>query len=172
LNATGSYISERPDTFQGKPARLVEVRIAPEEVANEGVAVKENMIVAQFWIGANGVPLGALMTHTVKARLMVFLNYERSTRDEMIFGVAGNRLVVLKRDSQGKEQGAGERVRVPSPVHVHAEGLAFTGARRTPELRAGTSALRARPHPPASTARIPSTGTARARPPGGRGWRW
>jgi hypothetical protein len=107
LNATGSYISERPDTFQGKPARLVEVRIAPEEVANEGGGVKENMIVAQFWIGANGVPLGALMTHTVKARLMVFLNYERSTRDEMTFGVAGNRLVALKRDSQGKEQGPG-----------------------------------------------------------------
>jgi hypothetical protein len=36
LNATGSYISERPDTFQGKPARLVEVHIAPGEVANEG----------------------------------------------------------------------------------------------------------------------------------------
>ncbi len=103
----GTFKSERADAWQGKPARLVEVLILPEEAPNDSVAIKENSIAAQFWIGADGVPLGAVTTHTIKARLMVFMTYEKTTREELTFVQAGNRLVVLKRDSQGKEKGPG-----------------------------------------------------------------
>lgn len=102
----GALKSERMDAWQGRPARLLEVLIAPEEAPNDAVSIKET-IVAQFWIGADGVPLGAVTTHTIKARLMVFMSYEKTTRDEMTFAVTANRLVVLKRDSQGKEKGPG-----------------------------------------------------------------
>lgn len=105
--ALGSLKAERMDAWQGKPARLLEVLISPEEAPNDAVSIRDNTIVAQFWIGADGVPLGAVTTHTVKARLMLFMAYEKTTRDEITFAVAGNRLMVLKRDSVGREKGPG-----------------------------------------------------------------
>ena len=99
--------SERNDTYQGKPARLIEVVITPQEVPNDNISIKENMIVAQFWLGPDGVPLAASTTHTVKAKFMVFISYEKTTREEFTFAAINSRLVVLKRESQGKEKGPG-----------------------------------------------------------------
>lgn len=97
--------SERMDTYQGKPARLIEVVFTPQEVPNENVKIKDNTIVAQFWLGADGVPLAASTVHTIKAKFMVFMSYDKVTREELTFSVVANRLVVLKRESQGKEVG-------------------------------------------------------------------
>jgi hypothetical protein len=101
------YRSERTEQWQGRPTRVVEVLISPQEVPNESVNIKENTIVAQFWLGADGVPLAASTVHTVKAKFMVFMSYEKTTREEFSFATMSNRLVVLKRDSQGKEKGPG-----------------------------------------------------------------
>lgn len=101
------FKSERADTYQGKPARLVELVMAPQEEVNQNVSIKENTIEARFWLGPDGVPLGAVTTHTIKAKLMVFMSYEKTTKEEYTFGVVNNRLVVLKREMQGKEKGPG-----------------------------------------------------------------
>ncbi|UOD30803.1 hypothetical protein INH39_03435 [Massilia violaceinigra] len=101
------FKSERADSYQGKPARLVELVMAPQEEVNQNVSIKENTIEARFWLGPDGVPLGAVTTHTVKAKLMVFMSYEKTTKEEFTFGVVNNRLVVLKREMQGKEKGPG-----------------------------------------------------------------
>ena len=101
------FRSERNDSYQGKPARLVEVGITPQEVPNDNVSIKDNTLVAQFWIGPDGMPLAASTVHSIKAKFMVFISYEKTTKEEFTFSVVNNRLVVLKRESQGKEKGPG-----------------------------------------------------------------
>ena len=105
--AISQFKSERADTYQGKPARLVELVMTPQEEANQSVSIKDNTIEARFWLGADGVPLAAVTNHTIKAKLMVFLSYEKTTKEEFTFGVVNNRLVVLKREMQGREKGPG-----------------------------------------------------------------
>lgn len=105
--AISQFKSERADNFQGKPARLVELVMTPQEEVNQNVSIKDNTIEARFWLGPDGVPLGAVTTHTIKAKFMVFMSYEKTTREEYTFGVVNNRLVVLKREMQGKEKGPG-----------------------------------------------------------------
>lgn len=105
--ATGTLRGERMDAWNGKPARLIEVVVVPQEAENDKVSIKENTHVAQIWLGADNLPLAATIQHNVKASLMVFMSYEKSSKEEMSFGVAANRLVVLRREEAGKEKGPG-----------------------------------------------------------------
>lgn len=104
---TGTLRGERMDAYNGKPARLIEVVVVPQEAENEKVSIKENTHVARIWLGADNLPLAANISHSVKASFMVFMSYEKTSKEEMAFAVAANRLVVLKREEAGKEKGPG-----------------------------------------------------------------
>lgn len=99
--------SERNETCHGKPCRVIELLIEPEEVPNDNIKVKENTIVAHYWLGPDNLPIAAVTNHVVNARFMVVMSYEKSTREELAFSVVANRLVVLRRSSQGKEKWPG-----------------------------------------------------------------
>lgn len=99
--------TERMDSYRGKPARLIEVVMTPEEVPNDAIAIKDNTIVAQYWLGPDNLPLAAVTNHVIDAKFMVFMTYNRSVREEHSFGVLANRLVLLKREAAGKEKGPG-----------------------------------------------------------------
>jgi hypothetical protein len=105
--STGTLRGERMDAWNGKPARLIEVVVVPQEAENDKVSIKENTHVAQIWLSADNLPLAANISHNVKASFMVFMSYEKTSKEEMAFAVAANRLVVLKRDEAGKEKGPG-----------------------------------------------------------------
>ncbi|MES2296772.1 MAG: hypothetical protein V4582_06995 [Pseudomonadota bacterium] len=105
--AYSQLVSERADTYQGKPARLVELNITPPDDNNDKVKVKENKHVAHVWLSADGTPLAATVNHSIKASFMVFMSYEKSSKEEFTFAVLANRLVVLKREDQGTEKGFG-----------------------------------------------------------------
>jgi hypothetical protein len=105
--ATAQLRGERMDAWNGKPARLIEVLVVPEEEENSKVSIKDNSHVARIWLGPDNLPLGATIVHNVKASIMVFLTYEKSSKEELTFSVAANRLVVTKREDAGKEKGPG-----------------------------------------------------------------
>lgn len=105
--ALARFKSERMDSYRGRPARLVELVVTPEEIPNDAISIKDNTIVAQFWLGADNLPLATVANHAVDAKFMVFMSYERNAREEYTFAVQANRLVVLKRESQGREKGPG-----------------------------------------------------------------
>lgn len=100
--------SERADTYQGKPARLIELNITPPDDSNDQVKIKENTHVAHVWLDADGLPLAASVTHKVKASVMIFMSIERTSKEDFTFAVANNRLVVTKREDQGTEKGFGK----------------------------------------------------------------
>ncbi|MES2153216.1 MAG: hypothetical protein V4508_25840 [Pseudomonadota bacterium] len=107
--ANGQLKSERADTWQGKPARLIEVQIVPQEEDNDKVKVKvkDNTHLANIWLSADGVPLAANVSHSIKASFMIFLSFEKTSKEEMNFAVVANRLVVLKREEHGKQKAPG-----------------------------------------------------------------
>ncbi len=99
--------SERADTYQGKPARLLELSLVERNPDDEHVSMQENAHVAKVWLGADSVPLAASITHKRKAKVLVFLSFDQQSKEDFSFGVAANRLVVLKRDEQGTAKGLG-----------------------------------------------------------------
>lgn len=99
--------SERADTYQGKPARLLELSLVERSPDDEHVSMKESTHTAQVWVGADSVPLAASITHKRKAKVLVFLSFEQQSKEDFSFSVAANRLVVLKRDEQGTAKGLG-----------------------------------------------------------------
>jgi hypothetical protein len=103
--------SERADTWQGKPARLLELALVEENPDDDKVKMKESTHLAQVWLGADNTPLAASVTHKRKASVMVFLSFEQSAKEDFVFSVVNNRLVVLKRDEQGSAKGFGSDAR-------------------------------------------------------------
>jgi hypothetical protein len=99
--------SERTDSYQGRPARVLELSLVEREPDDEHVSMKENAHTAQVWLGADNVPLAATVTHKRKAKVMVFLSFEQQAKEDFVFSVVANRLVVLKRDEQGTAKGIG-----------------------------------------------------------------
>lgn len=102
---------ERADTWQGRPARLLELKLAPPLDSDDRIKVKESSHLAQVWLDADGTPLGATLSQKIRLSVMVFLSAERASRDELSFIVQANRLVLLRREEQGSEKNsAGESV--------------------------------------------------------------
>lgn len=99
--------SERADTFQGRPARLLELALVERNPDDEHVSMKESVHIAKVWVGADNVPLAASITHKRKAKVLVFLSFEQQSKEDFAFSVANNRLVVLKREEQGTAKGLG-----------------------------------------------------------------
>ncbi|MFD2366346.1 hypothetical protein [Pseudoduganella sp. GCM10020061] len=106
--STGQVKAERMDTWQGKPARMIEVAYTPPVDANGSLKMKENAHTAKVWLGADGIPAGALLTHSVRASFMVFISYEEKSTESYTFAHIGNRLVALRREEQGVRKGAGQ----------------------------------------------------------------
>jgi hypothetical protein len=102
---------ERADTYQGKPARVLELSLVERDPEDEHINMKENTHVAQVWLGADNTPLAASVTHRRKAKVMVFLSFEQQSREDFVFNVVANRLVVLKREEQGTAKGIGSDAR-------------------------------------------------------------
>lgn len=111
--------SERSDTWQGKPARLLELSLIEPAPDEDKVKMKVSTHTARIWLGADGAPLAATVTHTRKASVMVFLSFEQEAREEFVFSVVANRLVVLKRDEQGTAKGLGS-------TNQYRNGYTFT----------------------------------------------
>lgn len=106
--STGQVKAERMETWQGKPARVIEVAYTAPVDANNSLKIKENSHTAKVWLGADGVPLGATLSHSVRASFMVFISFEEKSTESFTFSNMGNRLVALRREEQGMRKGAGQ----------------------------------------------------------------
>jgi len=99
--------AERQENFQGKPARALDLALVPPDVGSSQVSVKESTVGGTIWIGADGMPLGASVSHKFRGSAMVFLTIEDSAKRDYVFGTIANRLVLLKYDEQGARKNPG-----------------------------------------------------------------
>jgi hypothetical protein len=98
---------EKADTWNGKPARVLELSLVEPNPDEEHVKIKESTHTARVWTTPDGTPLGAHITHKRRASVMVLISFEQVSKENFIFGVSGDRLVVLQRDEQGTASGLG-----------------------------------------------------------------
>lgn len=99
LVAIGHLKQERPDTHQGRPARMLEVQLPPPRSGGKEVDPKENTYLAQIWVGADGLPFAATLSNVVKASKL-FISIELTMTEDLSFSPLGNRLVVLRREER------------------------------------------------------------------------
>ena len=98
LLSTGQLKGDRPEAYQGKPARLLEVDLkAPD--SEDAKKAKENIYSVRLWIGADGLPMGAAFTRSLKVS-MLLISMETSSTEDLVFAPASNRLVALRREER------------------------------------------------------------------------
>jgi len=95
----GQLKQERPDVYQGKTARLLELQVASRMSEEERKGLKEYSNVARIWIGPDGAPLGASLSLATKAR-MLMISVEMEQQEELCFAVASGRLLLAKQEER------------------------------------------------------------------------
>lgn len=105
-----TYKSERPDNFNGKPARLISFELSIDKLSE-----KDRKYMKKFdghldiWIAADGTPLASRQTQAISGRAFVVISFEMKNEEEWIYSTLGDRLIALKKESKNSGSGMGEK---------------------------------------------------------------
>jgi len=95
---------ERTEAWQGRPAKLLVLRLTPKLPGNQRKYLKELKADAKVWIGADGLPLAFSSSVTYRGSRM-FISFEGGSTQDLQFIRVGHRLVVTR--ATGEEHSAG-----------------------------------------------------------------
>ncbi|MCS6912150.1 MAG: hypothetical protein RMK29_21630 [Myxococcales bacterium] len=112
-------LGDEQDTFDGRPARMLRVKIAPRLPSNIQKYIKSIEFDARIWLGPDGVPLG-FRNNLVYRGSRMLISFDGLFKDERTLQRVGSRLVVVR--------------------HVHEEGFSTLG-QRTQSRRMATLAM-------------------------------
>jgi len=105
-----TFKAEKQDSYQGKPARLLSYELGAETLSErDRKYVKDFEGKLSVWIGADGTPLASRMTQNVHGRAFVVVSFDAKAEEQNVYGVAGERLVTLRQESNNSSGGMGER---------------------------------------------------------------
>ncbi|KAB8063087.1 MULTISPECIES: hypothetical protein [Janthinobacterium] len=105
------FSSEKADSYKGKPARLLSFTLSLDKVPE-----KDRKYVKKFdggievWIAADGTPLASQFHIDVSGRAFVVVSFTQKTDETRQYGVQGDRLLLLRKESRNTTSGAGEKV--------------------------------------------------------------
>lgn len=104
------FKGERAATHQGKSARLLTFDIPITSLSNrDRKYAKQFKSALEIWIGADGTPLASRLQQTVGGRAFVVVSFESSYQEDCLFALAGDRLLMLRRETRSSTAGAGEK---------------------------------------------------------------
>ena len=83
---------EKPETYQGKPARLLVIKATPRFRAEDKKDVKSHQTTLRIWVGADGLPLACAAQTQIKASKF-FITVTASKSEEIRFAHLRDRLV-------------------------------------------------------------------------------
>ncbi len=101
-----TVLEDRPDTCQGKPARLVVFKLDPVVGAEEKSMIKDRKETLKVWLDSHGVPLASEHEMAIKASKFL-LTFTISNRQARKLAVLGNRLVVANETEESSGSGMG-----------------------------------------------------------------
>ncbi|OIR14979.1 hypothetical protein GALL_40970 [mine drainage metagenome] len=104
-----SLTGDAAATFEGRPARLLTLKLEPRLSAQDRKYVKQADLVARVWIDGQGIPLAAETDLTVKGRALLVITFQTTERDRYRFRVTGGRLLVVRHERDSDGSGGGER---------------------------------------------------------------
>lgn len=99
---------ERTDTFDGKPARLLILKLAPRLSQRDRKYIKELEAGAKLWLDGEGMPVAAEDSVKVKGRAMMVITFASEQKNQFRFTRIGNRLVTLHHQFESSGSGGGE----------------------------------------------------------------
>ena len=104
------FTGEKPEAWQGRPSRLLHFTLPVTRVPeSQRKYVKDYDATLDIWIGADGAPLASALRTVVKGRAFVVVSFEAHDESDATYGVVGDRLVTLRRETRNTSTGAGER---------------------------------------------------------------
>lgn len=105
------FKTEKTDaSYNGKAARLLSFEIPVEKLSE-----KERKYVKKFdgnleiWIAADGTPMGSRLHQAISGRAFVVISFDTKYEEELVYGVSGDRLIIIKKESKNSGSGAGEK---------------------------------------------------------------
>jgi len=102
-------LEDKVEPFDGTPTRVIHLQVKPSIAARDRKYVKDVEATARIWLGPDGVPLAAERRVLLKGRIFLIITFEIEQRESLRFGRSGDRLVVLRQESDSRSAGAGER---------------------------------------------------------------
>ncbi len=102
-------VQERLDTWEGKPAKLLQLKVTPKLGQQERKYIKEMEATAKVWVSSEGLPLAAETEIRMKGRALLVISFEQHQKEAFQFTRAGNRLVVLRHAQESSGSGGGEK---------------------------------------------------------------
>lgn len=105
----GQVTEERNEAWQGKPARLLCLKLTPKLSKQDQKYIKELEATAKVWIGADGVPLAAESQVKMKGRAFLVISFEQLQQETFSFARMGNRLMVMHHTKESSGSGGGEK---------------------------------------------------------------
>jgi hypothetical protein len=97
------------EPFEGVPTRVLLLQVKPAIASRDRKYVKDVEATAKVWLGRDGVPLATDRRVLLKGRIFLIITFEIEQKDNLRFGRSGDRLVVLRHESDFRSAGAGER---------------------------------------------------------------
>ncbi len=101
-----TVLEDRPDTCQGKPARLVVFKLDPVASSEEKSMIKDRKETLKVWLDGSGVPLATEHAIAIKASKFL-MSFTANNRESRKLTVLGSRLVVSNETKESSGSGMG-----------------------------------------------------------------
>lgn len=104
------FKEEKPEAWNGKPARLLSFEMPLDKLPErQRKYVKQFDASFEVWIAADGTPLASRVRQRVSGRAFVVVSFQSNNDEDRVFGVVGDRLVMLQQETRSTASGAGEK---------------------------------------------------------------
>lgn len=100
-------LEERAEPWNGRPARLLVLRMEPKLPESQRKYMKELKVDAKLWVGPDGLPLAYSTAVRFKGSRF-FINFEGGNSEDLRFARSGNRLVAVHAVSENRNSGMGQ----------------------------------------------------------------
>jgi hypothetical protein len=98
--------SERSEAWNNMPARALTIELA---VPKNQQFVDKQSATLEIWIGADGRPLASRTVNTSKGSAFVVVSFETRSREDRVYAVSGDRLLIVRRETSSSGSGVGQR---------------------------------------------------------------
>ena len=109
LSRRHGCLEDTVEPFDGAPTRVLLLQVKPAIASRDRKYVKDVEATARIWLGPDGVPLAADRRVLLKGRIFLIITFEIEQKESLRFARSGDRLVVLRHESDYRSAGAGER---------------------------------------------------------------
>lgn len=104
------FKSEKQDSYNGKPARLLSFDMPLEKLPEEARKYAKKFEASmEIWIAADGTPLASRSHMNMSGRAFVVVSFENKAENEAVYSLVGDRLLTLRKESKNISSGMGEK---------------------------------------------------------------